>query len=152
MAQWGNCELIDLRVAGSNPAGQLLIYFHNVFPVLAKILCRHANLVPRSHIKAFVCKPRRCSLRPLFKSPSFGFLLRKRLSTVVRNIFGGPSCPLPPILNRVEEHVCKNVLAILMTYMETRCNIFKESCIVSTSFLESHYGLSFNLIPKVLAA
>ena len=48
-------------VAGSNPAGQLLIYFHNVFPVLTKTLCRHSGLVPRSRIKAFVRKPRRCS-------------------------------------------------------------------------------------------
>ena len=64
MAQWGNLVLIDLRVAGSNPAGQLLIYFHNVFPVLTKTLCRHSNLVPRSRIKALVRKPRRCSRRP----------------------------------------------------------------------------------------
>ena len=48
--------LINLRVAGSNPAGQLLIYFHNVFPVLTKTLCRHASLVPRSCIKAFMHK------------------------------------------------------------------------------------------------
>ena len=27
----GKSSAIDLRVAGSNPAGQLLIYFHNVF-------------------------------------------------------------------------------------------------------------------------
>ena len=29
----GKSCAIDLRVAASNPAGQLLIYFHNVFPV-----------------------------------------------------------------------------------------------------------------------
>ena len=29
---------IDLRVAGLSPAWQLLIYFHNVFPVLTKTL------------------------------------------------------------------------------------------------------------------
>ena len=64
MAQWENRALIDLRVAGSNPDGQLLIYFHNVFPVLTKTLCRHVSLVPRSRIKAFVRKPQRCSPRP----------------------------------------------------------------------------------------
>ena len=64
MAQWENRALIDLKVAGSNPAGQLLIYFHNVFPVLTKTLCRHASLVPTSCIKAFMRKPRRCSRRP----------------------------------------------------------------------------------------
>ena len=32
----GKSCTIDMRVAGSNPAGQLLIYFHNVFPVLTK--------------------------------------------------------------------------------------------------------------------
>ena len=36
MAQWENRALIDLRIAGSNPAGQLLIYFHNVFQFLQK--------------------------------------------------------------------------------------------------------------------
>ena len=62
MAQLDNRALLTLgrRVAGSNPAGQLLIYFHNVFPVLTKTLCRHSSLVPRSRIKAFVCKLRRC--------------------------------------------------------------------------------------------
>ena len=64
IAQWENRALIDLRVAGSNLAGQLLIYFHNVFPVLTKTLCRHASLAPRSGIKAFVRKPRRCSPWP----------------------------------------------------------------------------------------
>ena len=54
----------DLRVADSNPAGQLLIYFHNVFPVLTKTLHRHSSLVTGSRIKAFVPKPRRCSLQP----------------------------------------------------------------------------------------
>ena len=38
MAQWYNRALIDPRVAGSNPAGQLLICFHNVFPVLTKTM------------------------------------------------------------------------------------------------------------------
>ena len=37
MAQWDNCALIDPRVAGSNPAGELLIYFHNVFQFLQKL-------------------------------------------------------------------------------------------------------------------
>ena len=46
----GKSCAIDLRVAGSNPAGQLLIYFHNVFPVLTKTLCQHPSLAPRSHI------------------------------------------------------------------------------------------------------
>ena len=32
----GKSCVIDLRVTGSNPAGLLLIYFHNVFPVLTK--------------------------------------------------------------------------------------------------------------------
>ena len=59
----GKSCAIDLRVAGSNPAGQLLIYFDNVFPVLTKALCRTSSLVPRSRIKAFVRKPRRCSPR-----------------------------------------------------------------------------------------
>ena len=49
MAQWENRALIDLRVAGLNPAGQLLIYFHNVFPVLTKTLCRHGSLFPSPH-------------------------------------------------------------------------------------------------------
>ena len=31
MTQWDNRALIDPRVAGSNPAGEVLIYFHNVF-------------------------------------------------------------------------------------------------------------------------
>ena len=65
MAQLENGALINLRVAGSNPAGQLLIYVHNVFPVLTETLCRHVSLVPRSRIKAFVRKPRRCSPPPL---------------------------------------------------------------------------------------
>ena len=52
----GKSCAIDLRVAGSSPAGQLMIYFRNVFPVLTKTLCRHSSLVPRSHIKAFVRK------------------------------------------------------------------------------------------------
>ena len=43
----GKSCVIDLRVAGSSPAGQLLIYFHNVFPVLTKTICRHSSLVPR---------------------------------------------------------------------------------------------------------
>ena len=66
MAQWENRVLIDLRVAGSNLAGQLLIYFHNVFPVLTKTQCQHASLVPRSRIKAFVRKLRlaHSGLRP----------------------------------------------------------------------------------------
>ena len=34
----GKSCAVDLRVAGSNLAGQLLIYFHNVFPVLTKTL------------------------------------------------------------------------------------------------------------------
>ena len=51
---------IDLRVAGSNLAGQLLILFLDVFSVLAKALCRHSSLVLRSRIKAFVCRPRCC--------------------------------------------------------------------------------------------
>ena len=38
MAQWDNRALIDPRVAGSNPAGDLLIYFQNVFQVLTKTL------------------------------------------------------------------------------------------------------------------
>ena len=42
---------IDLRVAGSSPAGQLLTYFRNVFPVFTKTLCRHSSLVPRSASK-----------------------------------------------------------------------------------------------------
>ena len=40
MAQWENRaqkSVCDLKVAGSNPAGQLLNYFHNIFPVLTKI-------------------------------------------------------------------------------------------------------------------
>ena len=60
----GKSCAIDLMVADSSPAGQLLIYFHNVFPVLTKTLCQHLSLVPKSRIKAFVCKPRRCSPRP----------------------------------------------------------------------------------------
>ena len=64
MAQWENRVLLDLRVAGSNPAGQLLIYFRNVFLVLTKLQCRHTSLVPRSRIKTFVRKPGRCSPRP----------------------------------------------------------------------------------------
>ena len=54
----GKSCAIDLRVTGSNPAGQLLIYFRNVSQFL------RLNLVPRSCIKAFVRKPRRCSPRP----------------------------------------------------------------------------------------
>ena len=61
----GKSCAIDLRVAGLNPAGKLLIYFHNVFPVLIKTLCRHSSLVLRSSIKALMRKPRRCSSRPL---------------------------------------------------------------------------------------
>ena len=60
----GHSCATDPKVAGWNPAGQLLIYFHNVFPVLTKTLCRHSSLVPRSRIKAFVPKRRRCSPRP----------------------------------------------------------------------------------------
>ena len=33
----GKSCTIDLRVAGPNLARQLLIYFHNVFPVLTKL-------------------------------------------------------------------------------------------------------------------
>ena len=61
----GKSCAIDLRVAGSNPAGQLLIYFHNVFLAFTKTLCRHSSLVPKSRIKAFVCKLQCCSPRPL---------------------------------------------------------------------------------------
>ena len=61
----GKSCAIDLSVADSNPAGQLLIYFHNIFPVLTKTLSRYSSLVSRSRIKAFVRKPRRCSPRPL---------------------------------------------------------------------------------------
>ena len=60
----GKSCAIDLRVTGSNPAGQLLIYFCNVFPVPTRTLCRHSSLVPRSRIKAFVRKLRRCSPLP----------------------------------------------------------------------------------------
>ena len=70
MAQWENRALIDLRVAGSNPAGQLLIYFRNVLPVLTKTLCRHASLVPRSRIKAFVTN-RGVALPGIRPSPLF---------------------------------------------------------------------------------
>ena len=42
----GKSDAIDLRVAGSNPAGQLLIYFHNVSPALTRILCQHSSLFP----------------------------------------------------------------------------------------------------------
>ena len=63
----GKSCAINLRVAGSSPAGQLLIYFHNVSPVLTKTLCGHSSLVPRPRIKAFVRRPRCClpRLRPL---------------------------------------------------------------------------------------
>ena len=64
MAQWENHALIDLRVEGLNLVGQLLIYFHSVFPVLTKTLCRHASLVPKSRIKAFMSKLQRCSPQP----------------------------------------------------------------------------------------
>ena len=53
----GRSCAIDLMLAGSSPAGQLLSIFHNVFSVLAKTLCRHSSLVPRSRIKAFVRRP-----------------------------------------------------------------------------------------------
>ena len=49
---------------GKSCTGQLLIDFHNVFLVLTETLCRHSSLVPRSRIKAFVRKLRRCSSRP----------------------------------------------------------------------------------------
>ena len=52
-----SCAL-DPRAAGSSLAGQLLIFFHNVFSVLTKTLCRHSSLVPRSRIKAFMRSPR----------------------------------------------------------------------------------------------
>ena len=57
MAQWDNRVLIDLRVAGSNPAGQLLIYFHNVFPVLTNTLCQHSSLVPSPASKLLCANP-----------------------------------------------------------------------------------------------
>ena len=60
-----------LRAAGSNPAGQLLIYFHSVFPVLTKTLCRHSNLVPKSCINS-LCANRGVAhpgLRPLPPPP-----------------------------------------------------------------------------------
>ena len=60
----GKSCAIDLRIVSSNPAGQLLICFHNVLPVRTKTRCRHSSLVPRSRIKAFVRKPRHCSPRP----------------------------------------------------------------------------------------
>ena len=72
----GKSCTIDLRVAGSSPAGQLLIYFHNVFPVLTKILCGHSSLVPRSRIKDFVPKPQRCSRRPLAPLPGDSHIFR----------------------------------------------------------------------------
>ena len=53
----GKSCAVDLRVAGSNPAEQLFIYFYNVFPVLARPFCRHSGLVLRSRIKAFMRKP-----------------------------------------------------------------------------------------------
>ena len=60
----GKSCAVNLRVVRLNPAGQLLLYFHNVFPVLTKTLCRHASLIPRSLVKALMHKPRRCSPRP----------------------------------------------------------------------------------------
>ena len=91
MAQWDNRALIDPRVAGSNPAGQLLIYFHNAFPVLKKTLCRHSSVVPRSRIKAFVRKLRRCSPRP--SAPLIGLreaqALNEKLHWVSHWVVGG---------------------------------------------------------------
>ena len=60
----GKLCAVDLTVAGSSPAGQLLIFFHNVFQVLTKTLGRHSSLLPRSRIKASVRKLRRCSPQP----------------------------------------------------------------------------------------
>ena len=77
--QWENCVLIDLRVAGWNQAGQLLIYSHIVSPGLTKTLCQHASLVPWSCIKAFMCKPRHCSLWLLAPLTLPGFLLQGRI-------------------------------------------------------------------------
>ena len=67
----GKSCAIDLRVEGSSPAGQLLIYFHNVFPVLTKTLCRYSDLVPRSRIKASVRRLRCCLPRPSPPSPKY---------------------------------------------------------------------------------
>ena len=46
---------IDLRVAGSRPAGQLLIYFHSIFPVLTKTLMstfKFSSQVPHQSFRA----------------------------------------------------------------------------------------------------
>ena len=45
----------DMIVAGSNPAGQLLIYFHSVFPVLTKnsrSTCKFSSQVPHQSFRA----------------------------------------------------------------------------------------------------
>ena len=60
----GESCAIDPRVVGSNPAGQLLIYFQKLFPVLTKTLCQHSSLVPRSRIETFMRKLHRCSPPP----------------------------------------------------------------------------------------
>ena len=54
-----SCD-IGLRLAGSSQTGQLLILFHNVSSVLTKTPCQHSSQVPRSRIKAFMCRPRCC--------------------------------------------------------------------------------------------
>ena len=50
----GESCAIDLRVAGSNPAGQLLIYFHNVFSVLTKTLSafKSSSQIPHQSFRA----------------------------------------------------------------------------------------------------
>ena len=55
MAQCENRALTDLRVAGLNPAGQLLIYFHNVFSSSYKnsmSTCKSSSQVPHQIFRA----------------------------------------------------------------------------------------------------
>ena len=76
----GKSCAVDLRVAGSSPPGQLLIFFHNVFSVLTKTLYRHSSLVPRSLIKDFVRSPRCCI--PRLRPPALSIPARHPLMSI----------------------------------------------------------------------
>ena len=75
----GKSCAIDLRVAGSNPAGQLMIYFHNVFPVLTKTLTtfKSSSQVPHQSFRA--------QTAALF-TPAFGPLPQHMLNYIPHRI------------------------------------------------------------------
>ena len=76
MAQCENRALTDLRVAGSNRAGQLFIYFHNVFSSSYKnsmSTCKSSSQVPHQSFRAQTA----ALLTPAFGPPGHVYFGKK---------------------------------------------------------------------------